>query len=238
MFSWQKTMEVHFLHRALQGFALTAVKWLMSIAGSMMLALKRSGSGSLVHNLIAADVGMKAYRRSGQHYSDVIISAMSSQITGVSMFTQPFVQTQIKENIKAPRHWHLWTGEFPAQMASNAKNVPFDDVIMYRGLSYSILINTKLGCQIISWCGAMINVSWSFPTRILLGFSWHFEMTCKDTLSDNSPVTGEFPAQRVSNAENVSIWWRHHEEFLSGASCGNMDRLRYLDICTKPTVTK
>ena len=27
----------------------------------------------------------------------------------------------------------------------------------------------------------------------------------------NSPVTGEFPAQRASNADNVSIWWRHHE---------------------------
>ena len=27
----------------------------------------------------------------------------------------------------------------------------------------------------------------------------------------NSPVTKEFPAQRASNAENVSIWWRHHE---------------------------
>ena len=26
----------------------------------------------------------------------------------------------------------------------------------------------------------------------------------------NSPVTGEFPAQRASNADNVSIWWRHH----------------------------
>ena len=25
----------------------------------------------------------------------------------------------------------------------------------------------------------------------------------------NSPVNGEFPAQRASNAENVSIWWRH-----------------------------
>ena len=25
----------------------------------------------------------------------------------------------------------------------------------------------------------------------------------------NSPVTGEFPAQRASNAENVSTWWRH-----------------------------
>ena len=27
----------------------------------------------------------------------------------------------------------------------------------------------------------------------------------------NSPVTGEFPAQRASNAENVSIRWRDHE---------------------------
>ena len=26
----------------------------------------------------------------------------------------------------------------------------------------------------------------------------------------NSPVTGEFPAQIANNAENVSIWWRHH----------------------------
>ena len=24
-------------------------------------------------------------------------------------------------------------------------------------------------------------------------------------------VTGEFPAQKTSNAENISIWWRHHE---------------------------
>ena len=23
-------------------------------------------------------------------------------------------------------------------------------------------------------------------------------------------VTGEFPAQKASNAENISIWWRHH----------------------------
>ena len=28
---------------------------------------------------------------------------------------------------------------------------------------------------------------------------------------ENSPGTGEFPAQRASYAENVSIWWRHHE---------------------------
>ena len=32
----------------------------------------------------------------------------------------------------------------------------------------------------------------------------------------NSPVTGEFPAQRASNAKNVSIWWRHHVKSTSG----------------------
>ena len=53
--------------------------------------------------------------------------------------TQSFIQTQMKENIKAPRHWPL-CGEFTG--------------------------------------------------------------------------TGEFPAQRASNAENVSIWWRHHESTL------------------------
>ena len=36
---------------------------------------------------------------------------MASQISGDTIFTQQFVPLQIKENIKAPRHWLLW-GEF------------------------------------------------------------------------------------------------------------------------------
>ena len=27
----------------------------------------------------------------------------------------------------------------------------------------------------------------------------------------NSPVTGDFPAQKASDAEKGSIWWRHHD---------------------------
>ena len=38
------------------------------------------------------------------------MGAMVSQITSLT-FTQPFIQAQIKENIKAPRHWRL-CGEF------------------------------------------------------------------------------------------------------------------------------
>ena len=45
------------------------------------------------------------------HYNDVIMGAMASQITSLTIVTQPFIQTQIKENIKAPRHWPL-CGEF------------------------------------------------------------------------------------------------------------------------------
>ena len=37
------------------------------------------------------------------------MSAMASQITTVSIvFAQQFVQAQIKQNIKAHRHWPLW----------------------------------------------------------------------------------------------------------------------------------
>ena len=37
----------------------------------------------------------------------------------------------------------------------------------------------------------------------------------------NSPGTGEFPAQMASYAENVSIWWRHHEILEKGIIWGD-----------------
>ena len=47
----------------------------------------------------------------------------------------------------------------------------------------------------------------------------------------NSPVTGEFPAQRASNAENVSIWWRHRG-IISRHSCHVLTRWgRVTHIC-------
>ena len=36
----------------------------------------------------------------------------------------------------------------------------------------------------------------------------------------NSPITGEFPAQRASNAENVSIWWRLHDDVIGSHAIG------------------
>ena len=39
------------------------------------------------------------------------MSAIGSRITGVSIIFEPFVLVQIKENVKAQRHWSL-RGEF------------------------------------------------------------------------------------------------------------------------------
>ena len=56
------------------------------------------------------------------------MGTMASQSPASRFSTQPLIQEQIKENIKAPRHWPLCeeltgTGEFPAQRASNEENV-------------------------------------------------------------------------------------------------------------------
>ena len=38
------------------------------------------------------------------------------------------------------------------------------------------------------------------------------ELRVTGLCAGNSPGTGEFPAQMASYAENVSIWWRHHDQ--------------------------
>ena len=51
----------------------------------------------------------------------------------------------------------------------------------------------------------------------------------------NSLVTSQFPAQRASNAENVSIWWRHHDmtEYNDGSNINGWQRT--CPITIKPT---
>ena len=62
------------------------------------------------------------------HYSDAIMGTMASQTTTLMIVYSTLIHAQIKENIKAPRHWPLCgnppvTGELPTEKTSNAKNV-------------------------------------------------------------------------------------------------------------------
>ena len=83
------------------------------------------------------------------HDSELCFTQSYSYVTGTSwwawwrlrspaspLFTQPFIQTQIKENIKLPRHWPLCgklTGDrwIPRTKGPvTRKMFPFDDVIL------------------------------------------------------------------------------------------------------------
>ena len=45
------------------------------------------------------------------HYGDVVMDTLRLKSPPSTLFTQPFIRVQIKENIKAPRRWPL-CGEF------------------------------------------------------------------------------------------------------------------------------
>ena len=88
------------------------------------------------------------------------MNAMASRITSLTIggVTQPFIQAQMKENIKAPRHWPLWgespvAGEFSAQRASNAENVSIwwrhHTFGRYRGISRTWVISNPLSAGTI-----------------------------------------------------------------------------------------
>ena len=85
----------------------------------------------IYHNLVqhvSYDLVNNASRNTSEthHYSDVIMSAMASQITGVSIVYSTVCSGA--ENIKVSRHWPSWgkfTAErwFPARSGSNGENV-------------------------------------------------------------------------------------------------------------------
>ena len=68
----------------------------------------------------------KYYTETNQsHYSDAIMDAMASQITGVSVVYSTVCSgaEQKKSKFRVTGLWGEFTGEFPAQKASKAQNV-------------------------------------------------------------------------------------------------------------------
>ena len=47
-------------------------------------------------------------------------------------------------------------------------------------------------------------------TSLTIVYSTAYSDVDQSLCAEDSPGTAEFPAQMASNAENVSIWWRHH----------------------------
>ena len=85
------------------------------------------------------------------------------------------------------------------------------------------------------WChNGRDSVCYHQPHECLLNHSFRSRSKKTSNLrvtglcAENSPETVEFPAQMASNGENVSIWWRHHDNIYY---CGN---IWYLSIKIPP----
>ena len=158
------------------------------------------------------------------------------------------------------------TGEFPAQMASNAENVS----IWWRHHRIKFSLGFHKKC---TWkYHYMTHVLYFVKTRVVLSFTlrWRhndhagvsnhqphgcllnrlFRRKSKKTsklrvtglCAGNSPGTGEFPAQMASYAENVSIWWRHHDVALNQVQDIANEIIKTCDItwaprCVNPRAT-
>ena len=88
--------------------------------------------------------------------------------------------------------------------------------IIYHALNSSV---KTVRITITSWCAR-----WRLKSPASRLFTQElFRRTSKKTskllftglCEGNSPVTSEFPAQMASNAENYSIWWRHHDAIIT-----------------------
>ena len=48
----------------------------------------------------------------------------------------------------------------------------------------------------------------------------------------NSWVIGQFPTQRASNAENVSIWWHHYEVIFNQSTIRTQCTINFTEVCS------
>ena len=138
------------------------------------------------------------------------MSAMASQITGVSMVCSTVCSgadhRKHDDVIKwkhFPRNWPFVRGIHRSPVNSAHKGY------WRRALMFSL---------ICVWINGWVNNREAGDER---RYRAHYDVTIMTSkvrvtglCEENSPVTGEITSKRASNTENVSIWWRHHAQFL------------------------
>ena len=115
-------------------------------------------------------------------------------------------------------------GGLPSQRPNNEEKFSFYDVIMERivlSLKRSAISMKALGQ--VHYDDVIMGAIASQITSLTVVYSTvysdvdqrkHQRSASLAFVGGNSPGTGKFPAQMASNAENVSIWWRHHVEWI------------------------
>ena len=103
--------------------------------------------------------------------------------------------------------------------------IPYVLIIQFR-LDYLIEQRGQVGIGNSKFDVSLTSLQWRHNGRDSVAYHQHYDcllnrlFRCRSKKTSklcvtglcvgNSQVAGEFPAQRASYAENVSIWWRHH----------------------------
>ena len=142
-----------------------------------------------------------------------------------------------KDRLMISQHWFkYWLGAV-RQQAITWANVDSDLCRHMASLGHNVLkYMWKSGCRPANfWSGTPFNIkmpsnqypiihmitSWQGNIFGITGFYMGLPPMWFGVFCDINPdkllheqsswvATGEFPAQRASNTENVSVWWRHH----------------------------
>ena len=175
----------------------------------------------------------------GDHYSDIIMDAIASQITSLAVVYSTVYsgadqrRYQNSASLAFVRGIHRWLVNSPYKGPVTRKMLPFDDVICIASTYIRHLYLNNY------WYTCVIRCKITHQ-RFLLSHFLHvsfmyFDMTTHSFMMTHSSrwiclvmdaqieenikaprhgplwgeFTGEFPAQRASNAENASIWWRY-----------------------------
>ena len=163
------------------------------------------------------------------------MGAMASQITSlIIVYSNVYSGTDQRKHQRSAslaflRGIHRWPMNSPHKWPVTRKMFPFNDVIMtYNSAilrSINWMLQTPMPCIFhIALISHYSDVIKGAMASQITSVSIVYSTVCSGGNQRNHqssvslafvrrihPVTGEFLAQKASNVENDSIWWRHHE---------------------------
>ena len=89
----------------------------------------------------------------------------------------------------------------PKVINMTTSGAPSDDEVVFHK---SDVIMSAMASQITGVSNCMLSRSFRYRSKKTS------KLRVTGLCEWNPPLTGGFPSQRASNAENTSIWWRHH----------------------------
>ena len=156
----------------------------------------------------------------GMHYADVIMGAIASQITSLTIVYSTVYsgaeqrKHQSSASLAFVRGLHRGPVNSPHKWPVTRKMFPFDDVIMIstHRKEWDVITSSKIQTGEAHNSDGIMGAMASQIAGVSIVCSTVCSRRDQGKYQSSAWLgTGGFPSQRASNAENISIWWRYRE---------------------------